>query len=191
MPSWNIEKARRPEIILAEMIKSSAVGTTGHHLMRALVLAYDARGGQLQNPDGSGQISVRTSTGEQKNYDAAIGPPNPPGSVKARVLTDGIDAILSDADTRVFWPLISSEMALPGEHVLIMFEDSHQENGIWISRVPDHVGQNVAPGVSSYTAPAQSAQNAMDIFIKQPLDYRPDDLSEVPSSDAAGIFFGR
>lgn len=188
--SWSAEKARRPEIIMAEMIKSAAIGHVDRHMHRALVLAYDARGGQLQNPNGSGFITVKTKSGEKK-YKALAGPTNPPSSIKARIITDSIDSLHEDDDVRVFWPLMEHSTALPDEHVMVMFEDAHRENGLWLVRVPNHVGQNHAPGADSYDLSIESNPTAVSLFIEEPLGYQPDDSEETPLSDATRFFNGR
>lgn len=183
--TWNIERARRPETILTDLLLKTAVGENSRVLWRALVLAYDARGGQLQNPTAVGGITVGT-----QNIKASIGPMNPPGSIRARVMTDGLDSIRGDEESRVFWPLFSSgDAVLPGEHALVMFEDPHEENGIWLSRVPNHTGQNISPGKDSYTLSSGYQPSAVDLFIQTDPSYQTDDKDEIPGKDVTGLFF--
>jgi len=154
------DKYRRPELILSDLIQGHAVGAlTGKvgKLWRAAVLAVDLEGGLLQNPFGNGGLG---------RFSALTGPENPRGAIKARILTDGLDRLLDDNETRVFWPLLpQDQIALPiapGEHVYVMFEDEGLGHGLWVGRVSGHESSNVFIGADSYSSP--SPANAMDSF---------------------------
>lgn len=182
--SWSIERSRRPEILLEELLKSTAAGNEKRSFLRARVLAYDELGGRLQNPDGSGTVG---------EFTASVGPTNPIGSIKARVLTNGIDSITEDSDARVFWPMSPHDSlsipVVPGEHVIVMFEDSKSDHGLWLSRVSGQDDQNFVPGEESYTA-SRSQSTAMDAFVEPDLGYEPTDYGEAPQRDLTGLFDG-
>jgi hypothetical protein len=84
-------------------------------LYRAQVVGIDLVGGQLEtNPA-----------------------PNPPGSVKARILS--LDRYKTDDDLTVFWPMFPYDL-MPikeNEHVYVIFEDPEGEHGLWLSRIPE------------------------------------------------------
>ena len=50
----NSDWFRRPELILADLVKSHAIGKSNRIFYRATVLAVDEIGGRLQNEDGNG-----------------------------------------------------------------------------------------------------------------------------------------
>src|SRR3990167_1916861 len=123
-------------------------------LYRAIVVAVDVEGGKLENPDGSGGVKHNVD-GKKFDVDARVGPKNPPNSIKARILSDGLDKFSTDENLRVFWPFFPENISIPikpGEHVYVTFEDSHQLHGLWITKVPGHVGMNYAPGKNFYKA---------------------------------------
>jgi hypothetical protein len=179
----DVDWYRRPEQILAELIDKTARGEKERSQYRAVVIAVDLDGGKLQNPDGSGELIVKGRDGKSRSFKALIGPPNPRGSVKARILTDAFDALLEDQDLRVFWPMFPQDLsgtpATPGEHVYVMFEDVGMAHGIWITRVAGHESANSADGTESYTAPS-APQTAMDSFEDNGPEYARDD-------DSAGL----
>lgn len=129
---------RRPELILGDLLMRTARGEDSfrRHYYRAVVLAVDTDGALLQNRDGSGGIDVIDRSGQSRHFNATVGPDNPRGSVKARVLTDGLDRLLDDVDLRIFWPLFSTDQLSnpisPGEHVYVLFEGSGMDHGLWI-----------------------------------------------------------
>lgn len=166
---------RRPELILGDMLLKAARGdgvVRNYH--RAVVLAVDLEGSLLQNKDGSRGIDVKDRSGQVRHYDAVVGPENPRGSVKARVLTDGLDRLLDDADVRVFWPLLPfDQLAAPisaGEHVYVMFEGEGMDHGIWVARVSGQESTNSFKGTDSYTAPS-APQSGMDSFEPNEPEY--------------------
>ena len=150
---------RRPELFLSSLIRSWAMGeipsTTEAPAVfqRALVIAIDVKGGQLENPTGSGGVDHILSNGQKLHVRAQKGPENPRNSIKARILSDGYDRFSSDADLRVFWPFFPEHIAVPikiSEHVYIMFEDAEKMHGLWIAKIPGHQGLNYAPGEKTY-----------------------------------------
>ncbi len=179
----DVDWYRRPEKIFAELIDKAARGEKDRTHYRAVVLAVDLDGGKLQNPDGSGDVVVKRRDGSIRSFKSTIGPLNPRGAIKARVLTDGLDSLLEDNDLRVFWPMFSHDLSgvpvNPGEHVYVMFEDVGMAHGIWISRVAGQESANSADGTESYTAPS-APQTAMDSFEPNGSQYAKDD-------DTAGL----
>ena len=128
-------------------------------LFRALVIGVDTDGGKLENPDGNGSVT-HTLNGQSFDVPARVGPENPPNSIKARVLTDGLDRFFIDEELRVFWPFFPDSLSIPvkpGEHVYVVFEDQDKTHGLWVSKVPGHVGVNYVPGETKYVPPDQGA----------------------------------
>jgi hypothetical protein len=189
----DVDWYRRPEKIFAELIDKAARGEKERTHYRAVVLAVDLDGGKLQNPDGSGEVIVKRRDDSIRKFKATIGPPNPRGAIKARVLSDGFDSLLEDQDLRVFWPMFSHDLSgipvNPGEHVYVMFEDVGMAHGIWISRVAGQESANSADGTEMYTAPS-SPQSAMDTFEDNGPQYARDDDSAglAPTRDAMKTF---
>lgn len=189
-----IDWYRRPELILGDLLVRAARGEHGaaRHYHRAAVLAVDFVGGLLQNRDGSGGISVVDRTGRSRRYDAIVGPDNPRGSIKARVLTDGLDRLLDDADVRVFWPLLSSDQlsspVSPGEHVYVVFEGEGLDHGIWLSRVSGQDSANSFRGTDSYTAPS-APRSGMDSFEPNAPEYDTTDEHAALSPSRSGMSF--
>jgi hypothetical protein len=191
-PDWY----RRPELILADLIRSHAQGDDrGRHYRRAVVVAVDLEGAKLQNESGSGSVTVRLRDGQTKSYPALPGVDCPRGSVKARILTDGLDRLLADEDLRVFWPMFPQDQLAvpisPGEHVYVVFEDEGLIHGLWISRVPGHDSANAFLGVDSYSAPS-SPGSAMDSFEPNDAEYdRTDEHAGLaPPVDSTSFFEG-
>lgn len=176
--SRGIDLYRRPELILADLIQRAARGEDRERRVyyRATVLAVDLEGGKLQNKSGTGSVDVRIASGQTRTYRAVPGPDNPRGSIKARVLTDGLDRLLSDDDVRVFWPMFPhDQIALPispGEHVYVVFEGNGMDHGLWISRVSGQDSANSFQGVKSYTAITSHQHSAMETFEPSSPDYQ-------------------
>lgn len=197
MSASGIDRYRRPELILGEVLLRAARGESEHrrHYHRAVVLAVDLEGSLLQNRDGSGGLDVTDRTGQSRRYDAIVGPENPRGSIKARVLTDGLDRLLDDADVRVFWPLLPfDQLAGPvsaGEHVYVVFEGSGMDHGIWITRVSGQDSANSFKGTDSYTAPS-APQSGMDSFEPNDPQYDTTDehASLAPPPNGMAFFDG-
>lgn len=187
---------RRPEMILAEMIRTEARDDgRDRHYRRAVVLAIDLEGGLLQNEGGSGTFAVRDRSGRIRQFPALPGTENPRGSVKARILTDGLDRLLSDDDLRVFWPMFPQDQLAvpisPGEHVYVVFEDEGMSHGLWVSRVSGQDSANSFQGTDSYNAPS-SPGSAMDSFEPNDPEYQRTDehAGLAPPVDSNSFFEG-
>lgn len=161
--------------------------------MRAVVLAVDPDGGQLQNDTGSGGMTVTDRAGTVRTFKAIAGPSNPRGSVKARILTNGFDRLIDDADLRIFWPMMPQDQVSvpisPGEHVYVVFEGQGMSHGLWISRVSGQDSANSFKGSDSYTAPS-AQKSAMDSFEPNEPEYdRTDQRAGLaPAVDATAFF---
>lgn len=152
------DRFRRPELFFQELLRKSAEGKLREKddlqqfLFRALVIAVDVYGGKLENEKGQGSLSHDVN-GKKYSVSARIGPENPPNSIKARILTDGEDKFTTDENLRIFWPFFPENISVPikpGEHVYVMFEDTQKMHGLWVAKVPGHVGVNYAPGSDFY-----------------------------------------
>lgn len=166
---------RRPETILADLLREHARGKPADRTVRrALVLAIDHEGGVLQNPDGAGEYESVWPGQKSQKLKAIVGPANPRGAIKARILTDGHDRLRDDSDTRVYWPMFPPDQmgipVVPGEHVFIMFEGEGLDNGFWLTRVPGHESAGAFIGNRSYTAPSAHG-SAMDSFTENEAEY--------------------
>jgi hypothetical protein len=175
MAKRNLDWYRRPETILADLLKEHARGKPADRsVRRALVLAVDHEGGKLQNPNGSGEYESAWPGRKSQKLKALVGPPNPRGAIKGRILTDGLDRLRDDSDVRVFWPMFPPDQigipVVPGEHVYVMFEGEGLDNGFWLSRVPGHEGAGAYVGNQSYTAPSAPG-SAMDSFEPNDAEY--------------------
>ncbi len=174
---FGLDWYRRPELIMADLIMRAATGEdrASRHYHRAVVLAVDLDGGMLQNENGGGSVDVVIENGTTKTYSAIVGPASPRGSIKARVLTDGLDRLLDDNELRVFWPMFPyDQIGIPisaGEHVYVVFEGNGGfDHGLWMSRVSGHDSANSFQGVDSYTAPSYK-KSAMDSFEPNQPEY--------------------
>lgn len=155
MSQPDIERVRRPEIVLGEMLRSYAKGDIGSGidrvLYRAVVLAVDDVGGMLSGPTSStSTVDGVGVDGRKRSYSRMPGPLNPRGSVKALVIDGALDSFSDEDSARILWPFFpTDQMALPvspGEHVYSLFEDINMEHGLWVCRVSGHDGPNVSPG---------------------------------------------
>jgi hypothetical protein len=167
MPSdpFNRDRFLNPEQFLSEVLRKSAQGSFREKsenvpvLYRALVVAVDVEGGLLENPAGSGNISHEIN-GKTIDVSANVGPKNPRNSIKARLITDGLDQFVTDDELRVFWPLMPDHIAVPikpGEYAYVMFEDEQMDHGLWIGKVSGHIGVNVSPGSKTLKDPGSQA----------------------------------
>lgn len=194
MSRKSLDWFRRPELILSDVLREAARGKVADRTVRrALVLAVDHEGGVLQNPDGSGTFESVWPGKRSKTLTALVGPLNPRGAIKARILTDGMDRLRDDDATRVFWPLFPTDQlgipVVPGEHVYIMFEGEGYDNGFWLSRVPGHESSGAFVGNRSYTAPSAPG-SAMDHFAENKGEYPTDEdhASLAPGTSAMDHF---
>lgn len=154
----DIERFRRPELFLADLVTASARGDlldraeNTRIFYRATVLAVDVLGGQLENPQGSGGVSHVVEK-QTLSYKSTIGPTNPRNSIKARIVNDGLDQFMGDDLVRVFWPFFSEHDVMPvkpGEHVYVLFEDQDFQHGLWLTKVPGHHNANFFKGELGY-----------------------------------------
>lgn len=196
----SLEWFRHPERVLADLLVQHARGDDRPrgHLWRAVVLAVDLEGGLLENIDGNGSLTSTDRDGRSRTFPARVGPDNPKGSIKARILTNGYDRLLDDEDVRVFWPMSPSDQlgipVSPGEHVYVMFEDQmlgSTEHGMWMSRVSGHDSAGSFAGTDSYTAPS-APRSGVDHFTPNEAEYQKDDdsASLAPIKSATGHFDG-
>lgn len=190
--SSRLEKYRNPGLFLNELLRREALGEnqSQRFLYRAVVLAVDVNGGQLQNESGAGTISSLASSGLRRQFKATVGPKNPRGSVKARVITNGLDRLMDDDETRVFWPLFPYDQisipVSPGEHVYVLFEGNGTSHGLWIARVAGHESANSFQGKDSYK---NESLNASDSFVNTEQPIADDDrASEAPPRPATSAF---
>lgn len=148
------DKFRRPELLFQEILRKGAQGAYYERdelipfLHRALVIGVDVVGGLLENPSANGKVEHNVD-GKKYDVPARTGPENPPNSIKARIITDGDDKFATDDNLRVFWPFFPENISVPikpGEHVYVVFEDSEQMHGLWVTKIPGHNGVNYAPG---------------------------------------------
>lgn len=154
----NTDKWRRPELFFSDILTKGSrqdYVTRDENLVvfyRALVVAVDIDGGQLENPNGDG--GVKHKIGKQEiNIPAIEGPKNPRNSIKARIITDGFDQFSDDESLKIFWPFFPENDALPikpGEHVYVIFEDREFEHGLWLGKVSGHEGLNYYRGENSF-----------------------------------------
>ena len=192
----NIDWFRRPELILGKMITEYARGDSlaRKHYHRAVVLAVDPIGGKLQNQDGRGMFDSVGSDGIVRQLPAIVGPSNPRWSIKARILTDGFDRLLDDAQVRVFWPFLPQDQIgiaiAPGEHVYVVFEGQGMDHGMWMCRVSGHESANIFVGSDSYTNPS-APRSGMDSFESNDPEYdRSDEHAGLAPKSSAMSFFG-
>ena len=152
------DKFRKPEIFLSELLKSSATGQSkAPFIRRAAVVAVDVIGGRLENPTGTGKTTHKIGN-RDVDVVANVGPENPPNSIKARIITDGLDQFFDDDDLRVFWPFMTEHVSVPikpGEHVYVLFEDEGMEHGLWMSKVSGHNNVNILRGETTFGSSAQ------------------------------------
>lgn len=165
---------QNPNRILSKLINDYVEGRLDDHrvLFRASVVAVDLVGGQFESD-----------------------PPNPKNSIRARIITDGIDANTSDSDLLVFWPLFPyhNQPIKEKEHVYVIFEDDRREVGLWITRIPEPLNvanANFVAGTAKYLQRADneltniSAERAVQGLLTDPtgVDLSPEFVvEEVPS----------
>jgi len=157
------EDVLSPDRILSKLINDYVGGRlgAGKFLYRASVVQTDTVGGQLEEV-----------------------PPNPKGSIRARVITDSRDALLSDEDLGVFYPLFPFDrMPLKEtEHVYVIFEDERKRHGLWITRIAEPASvdnPNITPGTKKYEASPDASEIANEQVV-QDLDFDPG-VAEVSS----------
>ncbi len=158
----DVERFRRPELILGELIRKYARGEVveqGHApktIHRAVVLAVDEEGGRLSADGPAGRVPGVGLDGSTREYASVLGPSNPRNSVKALVIDEGRDSFGSEEDARVLWPFFPPDQismpVSPGEHVYVIFEDRNFSHGLWLFRVPGQDSANFMLGSEFYLA---------------------------------------
>lgn len=146
-PLFN-QKFRHPLITFADLLTKEAGGAYVEHgeyiqfMFRAYVYAIDTEGARLQNPTGKTSKPLTQSVTDSEGTREFVvkptrGQPNPPDSVKARIIGSSIDQFVIDDDLRVYWPLFPGvSNPTPGELVYVVFEDASMTHGLWIAKVP-------------------------------------------------------
>lgn len=139
------QRLLNPEIYLAEMVRKYAQGKLAEHgenvsfYQRAKVMAIDKIGAKLENATGAGSVEgTSKKDGKTYKFEAKIGPDNPKYSIKARLITDQSDALTSDDDLRVYWPLfpnLGQDISVD-EFVYVFWEDEDRKHGVWVSKCP-------------------------------------------------------
>lgn len=164
----DLEKFRRPEMFLAELLNKSVRGELSDKeenprlWYRALVVAVDVEGGKLENPDGDGVVT-HLINGKSVDTPARLGPVNPRNSIKARLITDEFDQFVEDSDLKIYWPMMGEHDAIPikpGEHVYTTFEDRDFKHGLWFGKVAGHENVNFFRGQDSFTLNQESSRLA-------------------------------
>lgn len=154
------QKFIQPELFLNELLRKYAKGKFLERdeslpfLYRAVVVAVDTVGSKLENKKGEGTVTHNIEKKEH-SIKANVGVQNPRNSIKARIISDGLDQFFSDNDLRVFWPFFPEHISLPikpGEHVYVIFEDNKFEHGLWICKIPGHENINFYRGQNSFNA---------------------------------------
>jgi hypothetical protein len=148
--------------------------------MKAQVISFDQTGGLLENPNGAGVCRSRVP--ESRDYydmKARVGPKNPPGSLRARIITGHADMCSDDSDLKIFYPLYQHSTApVPLEFVYVFFETRERHRGVWVSKVEGPFGEktNFAPGDTSMRN-SQNDNNSMPLAAahgnapQQPADF--------------------
>lgn len=120
MPKRVVDDLLNPNRVFYRLVKDYIDGklTNNTVYFRARVEAVDVIGGQLETF-----------------------PPNPAGSIRARVYTSGLDANLPSSALTIFYPFHPQgniPVIQPGEHVFVVFEDENKTNGLWINKIPNY-----------------------------------------------------
>jgi hypothetical protein len=122
---------------------------------RARVEAVDPTGGQLES-----------------------NPPNPPGSVRGRIYSVGLDVTTPSEALSIFYPIGNVTCPLPGEHVLVFFEDVQRTSGYWLTKVQAFHDQNYANpdfresrSESDVSATFEGTSNSPRVEVEPVLEY--------------------
>lgn len=181
-----------PDKILSNLINDYINGKLSDNkvLHRAIVLAVDSSGGQLEDS-----------------------PPNPKNTIRAKIVDSMIHSHLNDSSCPVFWPMFPHDV-MPikeSEHVYVVFEDEKRMHGVWFCRIPESATYNnlnvaaatekynsLNPEINAKSTPDESVHNAKltlsDEFQKEKIpdnfDFRVGDRVIEGSNDAL-IVLGR
>jgi hypothetical protein len=165
-----------PDRVLSNLLKDYVEGNLDDYavLFRAAVVAVDHVGGKLAGPN--------TSFPNE--------PPNPRNSIRARIITNGLDRDTEEDRLTVFWPLFPHDImpVKEGEHVYVIFEDNNEKtHGLWIARIPepnDVDSKNLTPGTKKYEN--NSNNDLTSVGAQQAIqDTDKDPGTPTPSSDFA------
>lgn len=143
----NSQKLRRPLSTLSDLIRNESSGLYVKRdeylpfMYRAVVYAIDTEGGRIEGPGESDVLrQAVNSGGSLKWYDVKkryCSRPNPPDSIRARIITDMRDSFFMQEDLRTYWPMFPGlQPPAPGELVYVIFEDASRKHGLWLSKVP-------------------------------------------------------
>ena len=143
--SLNYRDILNPSNILSKMVRDYANGAfdTERVFWRVYVSEIDLVGGQLEND-----------------------PPNPPGSIKGRIITDAIEGHKKEENFSIFWPMFPFSLSpiKTGEHCYVVFEDpSTKVRGLWLTRIPERSdldNKNYIAGIESYKVNRESVTEA-------------------------------
>lgn len=130
-------------------------------------LINDYSEGKLTNKG----ISYKRAVVEDVDYQGGMlesSPPNPKGSIRARIYTDGLDYSIPKSALTIFYPIFPEHAipaVSPGEHVLVFFEDVENfSNGMWVSTIPSYRDVNY---LNPHTDRVPQ-QTSADIFNDRP-----------------------
>jgi len=146
------------------------LGGVDRVLYKAAVLEIDHIGGKLAGP--------LTNPARRSSE-----PPNPKGSIVARVITDAADTYTDDDNLPVFWPMFPYDLmpVKESEHVYVIFEDSEQHHGLWLTRIPDPKeihNLNITPGTKRFTSDSANGLKADSAEAEKAVQ----DLDESPGT---------
>lgn len=163
----NPEDLKDPSLISSKLYRDYIDGNFWQYpsRVRAVVVDIDYTGGQFEQE-----------------------PPNPRCSIKARIITLGMDSYLDDEDLTIFWPADSHNIppVKRGEHVFVSFEDyDNLEDGYWHCRAPEPLptfNLNYVDGVEKYKKNGLNDDSNVDLYSavqKTPdkaVQYRPSEI---------------
>lgn len=181
----NRDKFLRPDLIVSQLLKKEIQGTIKERddidspFLRALVIAVDVEGGKLENPDGAGSVEHEVD-GRSFSVPANVGPENPRNSIKAKMISNGLDKFLADDSLRVFWPFFPEHLQVPikpGEHVYVVFEGGDMDHGLWFSKIPGHENLNYFRGRDSFKERESLAEKFPDNPPSQDVQLNTDSAS--------------
>ena len=164
LPAYQFYKQKfsRPEVYQVEMLRKYVQGAFVEHgeiispFFRAQIISVDYKGGQLENPKAEGVCRSRNAqSNDYYDIPASAGPENPARAVRARIITNHFDSGRSDSELRIFWPMFPAMGAadpIALEFVYVFFEQNDRKHGMWVSKVPGPLGEqvNFAPGSQIY-----------------------------------------
>ena len=157
-------------------------------MFRALVYAVDLTGGRLSNPDAYSPTAVpieQTIVVDEEviNYKAMPSyseVPNPPDSLRARIIIDNQNIAFLDEDLPTYWPLFPGLAApSPGDLVYVVFEDREKFHGLWFAKVPFD-NKNTTPNSKPFSSVVKSCHTATSLVQSVPFANDPALPSDSP-----------